>query len=164
MRQTRGKEAQVGCAVNATSASYADSTAANRNTQHTVAYTVQLFGETPRAGQDADDTAHVPDIGVDTSHTNASPRHLTPHSANQRLKLLVDTGSGQIVMTGEVASDELYCSTTLQGVLQNNEEVELVNDLEEGVEIVNMTQSILLSDENQMHYAGTKVENKEDDL
>ena len=54
-------------------------------------------------------------------------------------------------MTGDVAPEDLYCNTALQGVLQDNEEVELVGDLEEGVEIVNMTQSMLLSDSEKVY-------------
>lgn len=55
---------------------------------------------------------------------------------------------------GEVAPEELYYDTALQGVLQDNEDVELVNysgNLEEGIEIVNMTQSILQT-ENRIAY------------
>lgn len=41
---------------------------------------------------------------------------------------MVETGSGRIAMTGEVAPEELYCITSLQGVLQENEEVELLDE------------------------------------
>ena len=44
---------------------------------------------------------------------------------------MVETGSGRIAMTGEVAREELYCITSLQGVLQDNEEVELVDETEQ---------------------------------
>ena len=106
---------------------------------------------TPRSSHADKDTFNISNLDVVTSNVHTSPRRLSPHSTTQRLMLLVDTGSGRIAMTGEVAPEELYCNTALQGVLQDNEDVELVDsvqDVEEGIQLVNMTQSMLLCNED----------------
>jgi len=164
IRLKKEKAAQVGCAVNGTAGSNADRSAKHNSVTSTPTYVAGLLEETQQNSRGAGDAFGVSEIGIATPLTSAPPRHLSPHSGGHRVKLLVDTGSGRITMTGEVAPEDLYCNTALRGVLQDNEEVELVGDLEEGVEIVNMTQSILLSNEDQVYYAGIKVENKEDDL
>lgn len=149
-RMKKGKSAQIGRANNAKhpntgNASSAASTPDKYKPVPAAALSVSVR-ETPRSLTDRDTFATH-------AFEHAAPADISsPVSAGhtRRVKLLVDMGSGRIAMTGQLDDEEL---SSLQGALRDNEEVEMVEDmegLEEGVGVVSMTRSMLLSDSDEV--------------
>jgi len=146
------------------------------------------MSETPRAASEMRDQFQVSDLGITTqfsprnTHTHVSPRgmqtvshrvtlttprHVSPRSVkstSHRVKLLVDTGSCRIAMTGEVPSEDL---PALNGAMRDNDDVMLIDEDsltrsglsgQGSVEVVSMTHDMLLSSADEMHYSNSMNE------
>jgi len=98
-RIKKGKIAQASGLNNNTSSSVSNSL--NKHKPPAIVTTIVESPRSPYVTADHSVVLQVTELGV-------SPRAASSPGGSQRVQLLVDTGSGRIVMTGDVPVEELY--------------------------------------------------------